>query len=116
MKICQKALTEVEHLRRVRSLDAEEKAALNEKIVALESLVQTHKEIAAAYKNANLERSVANTADAERVKILQAMVDDFKSERTRLMKERDSARRANKIWGAVGLFLGAALAVLAGRD
>jgi hypothetical protein len=114
LKLCQKALTEVEFLRRVRALSTEEKAALNEKIAALESLVKVHKEIAESYKAAAGERSVANTADAQRIALLEKIVEEYRVERARLMKERNSARRANKIWGVVGFILGAA-AVLLGK-
>jgi hypothetical protein len=112
----EKALAELEHLRTVRKLNAEQIDALNQKVKALEDLVAIERQRAEAYKSANAERATANTLDSERIAIYEKIVEDFKSERTRLMKERDSARRANKIWGAVGLFLGAALAVLAGRD
>jgi hypothetical protein len=109
-------MLEVAHLRRVRSLNEEEKRALGEKIVALEDLLRLERQRADAYKAANAERSTANSADSQRIALLEKVVEEYKAERARLMKERDSARRANKIWGAIGLFLGAALAVLAGRE
>lgn len=100
----------------MRSLNDKEKAALNEKIAAMESLVKTHKDIAEAYRNAVGERATANAADAERVRLLESLVSDFKEERQRLMKERDAARRGGRLLAAGAFVLGVLVAVFATKN
>jgi hypothetical protein len=112
LKICQKALVEVEALRKIRKLSDEERQALNDKIAALESLVAVHKDIAAQYKAAAAERATANSIDSERVRLLEKMLEEFRVERARLIKERDSARRAGRLFGIVGVILGAGAVLL----
>jgi hypothetical protein len=112
LKICQKALVEVDALRKIRKLSDEERQALNDKIAALESLVQTHREIAAQYKAAAAERAAANNIDSERVRVYESMLADYKQERSRLIGERDRARRNGRLFGFVGVILGAGAVLL----
>jgi hypothetical protein len=112
LKVCQKALVEVEALRKIRKLSDEERQALNDKIAALESLVAVHKDIAAQYKAAAAERATANSIDSERAKVYEAMLADYKNERTRLIGERDRARRNGRLFGFVGVILGAGAVLL----
>jgi hypothetical protein len=116
LKVREKLALEVEYLRRVRALSTEEKAALNEKIAALESLVKVHKEIAESYKAAAGERSIANTADAARIALLEKIVEEYKAERARLMKERDAARRGGRLLAGVALVFGILVGVFATKN
>jgi hypothetical protein len=106
LKSLEIALARLEAAERVKSLQAEEIAALRGKITALEGLVAVERERGDAYKRASEERAVANTLDDRRVALYEQSLLSFREETTRLRSERDSARRANKVWGAVGLILG----------
>jgi uncharacterized coiled-coil DUF342 family protein len=110
LKVCDKALLEVEHLRTVRKLSTEQIDALNQKVNALEDLLKLERNRAEAYKSADAERSKANDIDSRRVATLEQIISDYKSERDRLIKERDKARRANKLYAIGGAIIGGLLA------
>jgi hypothetical protein len=110
-KALELALVELSHLRTVKRLSDEEKAALNQKIVALEDLVTIERRRAEAYKSANAERAIANDADAVRVALLERMIADYKTERERLMKEREAARRYGRYLGVIGFVAGVLITV-----
>jgi hypothetical protein len=102
----EKALAELEILRSIRKLDKEQMQALNEKIRALEELVAIERQKAEAYRQGGLERKNANETDANRIKILEELVQDFKEERARLMSERDRARLMGRLYAVGGFLLG----------
>jgi hypothetical protein len=99
-------LAELEILRSIRKLDKEQMQALNEKIRALEELVAIERQKAEAYRQGGLERKNANETDANRIKILEELVQDFKEERARLMSERDRARLMGRLYAVGGFLLG----------
>lgn len=113
LKAAEKAIAEAEALRRIKSLQAEEIDALQAKIAALSELVEIERQRAEEWKKASQERATANALDEKRIALFEETVRDAKAEITRIRAERDSARRQQKVWGVVGLVLGA-LAVLVG--
>jgi TolA-binding protein len=100
------ALIELQHLRKVKELSAEQISALEAKIAALEDLVRIERQRAEAYKAANAERATANALDDKRIALFEKMIEDFKAELVRVRGERDRARGRNKIIAAVCLLLG----------
>jgi predicted RNase H-like nuclease (RuvC/YqgF family) len=110
LKVCDKALLEVEHLRTVRKLSTEQIDALNQKVNALEDLLKLERNRAEAYKSADAERSKANEIDSRRVATLEKVIEDYKAERGRLIGERDRARRNNKLHAIGGAIIGGLLA------
>lgn len=112
----EKALAELEALRNIRKLDKEQIEALNQKIVALEDLVKIERQRAEAYRQADSERASANTLDAQRIALYEKIVADYKTERERLMKERDRARRNGQLLGLGGFVLGVLAAVFVKRE
>jgi hypothetical protein len=106
LKSLEIALVRLEAAERVKGLQAEEINALRGKIEALEGLVKIERERGDAYKRASEERATANALDDKRVALYEQSLLSFREETMRLRSERDSARRANKVWGAVGLILG----------
>lgn len=115
LKSLELALAELESLRKVKSLQVEQIDALQGKVRALEELVEVHKQIAAEWKKAASERATANALDAKQIALFEETVRDAKAEITRIRGERDSARRGQKVWGAVGLLFGIALGVYAAK-
>jgi hypothetical protein len=106
LKSLEKALAELESARKVNSLQRDQLDALEAKISALNDLLRLERERAEAYRVAAAERASANVLDDKRVALYEQSLLSFREETTRLRSERDSARRANKVWGAVGLILG----------
>jgi chromosome segregation ATPase len=107
-KELEQVLAEVEHLRKVRKLNDEEKAALREQLKAYEALLATERERIAALKS-------ANAIDDKRVALYEKSLSDYKSQVDRLTRERDRARSALKFVGAVAFAIGGALGFLVAK-
>jgi len=110
-KALEKSLAELESLRRIKSLQAEQIEALQGKIGALEDLVKIERERADAYKRASEERKTANELDEKRVELFRQSLDEFKAEVERLRRERDSLRKNRNMWTVAGAVFGIAVGV-----
>lgn len=102
------ALSEVEHLRNQSKIKDEIIAAKDSQIGALNGLVSIERLRAQAWATAATERKEAIVFDDKRIALYDAEV-------LRLRTERDSARKGQRAWGAVGMVLGIALGVFSQR-
>jgi hypothetical protein len=104
----EKALAERDKLR--VQVDAQKAViiAKDEQILALQGVLKVQEQIASDWKAAALNRKSAITAD-------EALFKRYDDEVARLRLERDSARRNNLLYGAVGTVFGIAVGVVASR-
>jgi hypothetical protein len=83
--------------------------AKDAQINALRALLQLQTQISADWKE-------AATARKDALKVDDKLLLQYDKRVAELQAERDSARRNNKVWGAAGLVIGAAVAILANRN
>jgi hypothetical protein len=99
-------LIEIEHLRSVVAGKDEIIKAKDEQIAALNALDSIQRMRIQALLDAVKERSAANLLDDKRIALYEQSITDFKEQTERLIRERDGARRNQKLWGLAGLVLG----------
>lgn len=102
------ALAEVEHLRNQSKIKDEVIAAKDSQIAALNGYAQIERARAEKWMEASLARKEGSVIDDKRIALFEADV-------LRLRSERDSARKGQRTWGAVGMVLGIALGVFSQR-
>lgn len=114
----ERALIEVEHERNSGKLKDEKIKALEEKVQIATDLASLYKATAEAYKQAAQERATANTIDDERVLLYEKRIklyDDsqkaYEAEVVKLRKQRGLKFKIGTALFAVGLGLGAAIAI-----
>lgn len=108
----EKAVSERDVLKPALAARVEEVAGLREALNAQKGLIDAHKAIADTWKRATEEGKLAQEADAKRIASYERSKLDFEANTTRLMNERDSARRDRLIWSIVGVGVG----VFIGRE
>ena len=104
----EKMLVEVEHLRKVKKLDDQEKTALKDQLQGYVDLLAIERQRIASLKTALDERATVNTLDEKRVTLFEESLKDFQKQVERLTRERDRARGLLKYVGLAALAVGAA--------
>lgn len=104
----EKAIVERDHLRVVVALKDEQLKAKDEQLAALNGLVVIERSRAENWAKAALERKEAIVFDDRAAKLQDA-------ELLRVRAERDSARKGQRTWGAVGLVMGITLGIFSQR-
>jgi hypothetical protein len=103
------ALIEIERLRAQVAGKDQIIEAKDNQIAALNALESIQKMRIQALLDAVKERQTVTMLDDKRIALYEASITDFKENTSRLIRERDSARRGQKVWAAVSFILGGVL-------